>query len=122
MGGECNAGVVIAKGLLQNQKKPQKKNGIKGVTVSKMKNDKIKQLIPDSPDGLLKNINRLLDEYRKGNLQCMMLSYVRKEEGSTTTYWIGADDPQMFKTLIRLEHDMLNLYDIEAHVQVFEEE
>ena len=82
---------------------------------------KVKQLIPDSPDGLLKNINELLDEYRNDNLQCMMLCYRRKEEGSIRTYWIGADDPQMFKTLVRLEHDMLGLFDVEAEIQEYEE-
>ena len=70
---------------------------------------KVEQLIPDSPDGLLKNINELLAEYRNGNIQCLMLSYRRKNEKSTRTYFIGADDPQMFKTLVRLEHDMLGL-------------
>lgn len=84
--------------------------------------DKVKQLIPDSPDGLLKNINELLDEYRKGNLRCMMLSYRRKDDGNTKTYWIGGDDPHMFKTLVRLEHDILGLYNDEAKIKEYDEE
>ena len=86
-----------------------------------MPKDKIEQLIPDSPDGLLKNINELLAEYRNDNIQCLMLSYRRKNEKSTRTYFIGADDPQMFKTLVRLEHDMLGLYDGEADVEEWDE-
>ncbi|HDZ25495.1 hypothetical protein LCGC14_0642990 [marine sediment metagenome] len=82
---------------------------------------KIEQLIPDSPDGLLKNINELLAEYRNDNIQCLMLSYRRKDEKSTRTYFIGVDDPQMFKTLVRLEHDMLGLYSIDSDVEEYEE-
>ncbi len=82
---------------------------------------KIEQLIPDSPDGLLKNINELLAEYRNDNIQCLMLSYRRKGEGSTRTYFIGADDPHMFMTLVRLEHDMLGLYQLDAAVDEYEE-
>ena len=86
-----------------------------------MSKDKVEQLIPDSPDSLLKNINELLAEYRNDNIQCLMLSYRRKNEKSTRTYFIGADDPQMFKTLARLEHDMLRLYDVEADVEKWDE-
>ena len=84
-------------------------------------NDKVNPLITESKDGLLKNISELMNEYRKGNIQCCMLCYRRKDEKSTRTYFIGADDPHMFKTLIRLEHDMLGLYDPDAEVGEYEE-
>ena len=83
--------------------------------------EKIEQLIPDSPDGVFKNINEFLSEYRKGNVQCMMLCFRRKKEKSTRTYFIGADDPYMFQMLVRLEHDMLGLYDVEADVEKWDE-
>ena len=81
----------------------------------------VKPLITDSKDGFLKNISELMDEYRKDNIQCCMLSYRRKDKGSIRTYFIGADDPQMFMTLVRLEHDMLGLFDIGADIKEYEE-
>jgi len=84
-------------------------------------NNKIKQLIPDSPDGFLKNISELMSEYRNGNIQCCMLAFRRKNEKSTRTYFIGANDPHMFMTLVRLEHDMLGLFELDAEIQEFDE-
>lgn len=82
---------------------------------------KVEQLVPESKDGFLRNISELMREYRNGNLQCMMLCYRRKSEESTRTYFIGADDPYMFMTLLRLEHDILGLYDQEASVVKYDE-
>ena len=78
------------------------------------KQDKIIPFITESKDGLLRNISEMLDEYRKGNLQCCVFAYRRKEEESTRTYFIGADDPYMFMVLERLKHDMLGLFDEDA--------
>ena len=70
----------------------------------------VKQLIPDSDNGFYKNINELTEEYRHGNLECLAIVYRRKDEGSTRTYFIGADSPPLYLALKRIEHDMLGLY------------
>jgi len=72
--------------------------------------EKVVRIIPDRDDGFMKNVTDLIEEYRTGNLQCMMLCFRRKDEKSTRTFFIGADDPHMFMTLTRLEHDLLGLY------------
>jgi len=76
--------------------------------------NRIIAMIPDRDDGFMKNMIDLIEEYRTGNLQCMMLCFRRKDEKSTKTYFIGADDPHMFMTLIRLQHDILGIYSSEA--------
>jgi len=84
--------------------------------------DKVVRIIPDRDDGFMKNVTDLIEEYRKNNLQCMMLCFRRKDEKSTRTYFIGADDPHMFMTLKRLEHDILGIYSSEAtNIQEYSE-
>lgn len=75
-----------------------------------MVENNIEQLIPRSGDGLLKNLAELAEEYRKGNIQCLMLCFRRRKEENIRTYFVGANDPHMFKTLVRLEHDMLGIF------------
>ena len=86
----------------------------------------VEQLIPnvDKGDGVLKNLAEIAEEHRKGNIQCLMLCLRRKGEASTRTFFVGADDPHMFRTLVRLEHDMLNLcaYDVTNVVEYFDED
>lgn len=82
----------------------------------------VKPLIVDSKDGFLKNISELMEEYRNDNIQCCMLCYQRKDEGSTRTYFIGATDPHMFMTLERLKHDILGLVEYDAEIREFEDE
>ena len=81
----------------------------------------VEQIIPDaeSSDGFYKNVNELLMEYRNKNIQCLAIVYRRKDQKSTRTYFIGADDPYLFLSLKRLEHDMLGLFsedcDVDSH-------
>ena len=83
---------------------------------------KVKQLIPDSSDdGFYKNINELTEEYRNGNLECLAIVYRRKDAGSTRTYFIGADTPELYLALKRIEHDMLGLYADGSDLVDFEE-
>lgn len=76
-----------------------------------------------SKDGFYKNISELLGEYQDDNLECMMICYRRKMEGSTRTYFINAGNPHMFMTLVRLEHNIMGLYSLEAqHIIDYGEE
>ena len=83
--------------------------------------DKITQLQPeDKRDGFLKNLSDLAEEYRQGNIECMILAFRRKEEESTITYFIDRDNPHMYKLLDRLKHDMLGLYDYDCMVKEYD--
>ena len=75
-----------------------------------MSDDKVKQLIPNTNDGVLKNLADIAEEHRKGNIQCLMLCFRRKNGEGTRTFFIGADDPYMFCTLERLKHDILGIF------------
>lgn len=70
----------------------------------------IEQLIPKSCDGVLKNLAEVAEEHRNGNIECLMLCYRRKKGGHIRTFFIGASDPHMFRTLERLKHDILGIY------------
>lgn len=82
--------------------------------------DNIKSMIPDQPDGFLKNITELLGHYRNNNVQCLVLAYRREDKSGTRVFMIGKEDPAMFKLMCRLEHDMLGISDEDADVTVFE--
>lgn len=84
--------------------------------------NKIINLVPDNDDGFIQNIEELVEEYKKGNIRCMMLCFRRREEGSVRTYFLGRDDPFMFMTLVRLEHDILGLYEEDASFEEYGEE
>ena len=79
----------------------------------------VKQIIPKDSAGFLKNITELMVEYRNGNIQCCMLAYRRKDTEGTRVYFIGNDDPHMFRVLKQLENDMLGLVEMDADVYHF---
>ena len=87
-----------------------------------MRKLEINALLPDNADGFINNIEELVEEYQNGNIQCLMLCFRRKEEESTRTFFFNQDDPYMFKTLVRLEHDMLGLCDSEASIKQYDDD
>ena len=89
-----------------------------------MKDKKVEQLIPNSADGVLKNLADIAEEHRKDNLRCLMVCFRRNDEETVRTFFVGANDPYMFKTLVRLEHDMLGLYadDVSHIIEYLDEE
>ncbi len=68
------------------------------------------QLKVQDKDGVLKNISDFIEEYRKDNVECLFLSFRRKDGSGTRTFFVGGDNPHMFKLLERLKHDLLELY------------
>ena len=74
-----------------------------------MKNEVIQLKVQDEV-GVLKNISDFIEEYRKDNVECLFLSFRRKDGSGTRTYFMGRDNPHMFKLLERLKHDLLDIY------------
>lgn len=88
-----------------------------------MADEKVMQLIPEnSPDGFSKNIAEIVEHHRKDNIACLMICYRRRDDGGTRTFFLNGDDLYMFKTLVRLEHDLLGLCEAGAEIYDYGDE
>ncbi len=59
--------------------------------------------------GVLKNINDLLEEHRKGNLEALAIVYTRKNDHSTRSFRFGRSRVMLVGTLEQMKFDILEL-------------